>query len=136
MDGQKRSMDGQKRLLNMNLTNLHPDIIASESESGRLDFIVEVINPSAGIWGGPLKDELVTLIYVCKCAYGPVGVHKHSALYGPKVIAFDDTCKICGRIEMWCGKNAEWMTETVEPHEYTPYGIEILDKEHFSLYAD
>lgn len=111
----------------MTLTNLHPDIVRIEGETGRLDFITEVIHPSAGIWGGEKKEELVTLVYACKCEYGPAGVHHHQALYGPKIISFPDSCKVCNNLVKW---------STHEGHEAIPVGEEILDRSHYELYAD
>ena len=105
---------------------LHPDIVAAERRSPH-GKIVEVINPSPGLWGGEPIDGLVTLVYECSDEHPPYKPHTHHALYGPRIVSFPDSCRHCGKIKMWCeGKD----------HEYEAIGHEVIDREHMELYAD
>lgn len=80
----------------MTVGNLHPDIQRDNDASGGRK-IIQVIDPSPGIFGGKPIEGLVTLVYECEdvwCHPGvtpdtfsaniPRGVHTHHALYGPK----------------------------------------------------
>jgi hypothetical protein len=65
---------------------LHPDIERDLRNSGR--EVVEVIDPSPGLWGGDPVPGLVTIVYQCPdpthSGYINQGPHTHHALYGPR----------------------------------------------------
>jgi len=70
--------------LRQSIDNLHDDITQDILESKRV--VVDVIDPSPGIWGGDPIEGLVTVVYRCPgepcCA--PVSRNSvHHALYGP-----------------------------------------------------
>jgi hypothetical protein len=112
----------------ISLDTLHPDIAKAEQDYPH-GPIKEVIDPSPGLWGGEPIDGLVTLIYVCsRNACGNlIEGHTHHALYGPVIVHFADSCKVCGKLEKYYKH---------EDHIFEAYGEEVLDMEHRTLYAD
>ncbi len=81
--------------MRMTVDNLHPDIRKDNDAIGRK--VVEVIDPSPGVWGGDPIEGLVTLVYECNdtwCHHDVTpatfsanvdrGKHTHHAIYGPK----------------------------------------------------
>lgn len=78
----------RETLVRQSIDNLHDDITRSVVEDKRK--VLEVIDPSPGIWGGDPVEGLVTIVYECGCNFAGAehpnaapGKHAHHALYGP-----------------------------------------------------
>lgn len=77
--------------MRQSIDNLHDDI--TEDVLAQKQIVVDVIDPSPGIWGGDPVEGLVTVVYQCHCEWSkgcddehkrPESGHTHHALYGPK----------------------------------------------------
>lgn len=112
----------------IDIETLHPDIAAAERQYPH-GPIVEVIDPSPGMFGGEPINGLVTLVYQCVNDewHKDLAPHTHQALYGPEIVHFADSCKTCGKLEKYFKH---------EDHTFEAYGKEVLDMNHRTLYAD
>lgn len=129
------------------IDNLRDDITKSELErmqSGYSSRIVEVIDPGEGVFG-PAQDGLIDIVYQCNdrnpkrpyaddpnfvlnpCTGFKRGEHTHEATYGPRIIRFSDACKNHSE------SKSKWHHQC---DNYEPLGYEVVDWEHFELYAD
>lgn len=74
-------------IIRQSIDNLHDDIVKSVLESqakGIYGKVLEVVDPSPGIWGGEPVEGLVRIVYECSCTWTDLpGVHSHHALFGP-----------------------------------------------------
>jgi hypothetical protein len=70
------------------IDNLHEDItkvVLDAQAAGHYGKVLEVVDPSPGMWGGEPIEGLVTVVYECSCGYHPQlpMPHSHHALFGP-----------------------------------------------------
>jgi hypothetical protein len=75
--------------MRQSIDNLHDDITAvvlDAQSRGQYGKVLDVIDPSPGIWGGEPVEGLVTIVYECSCDWHPrlSNPHSHKALFGPK----------------------------------------------------